>query len=405
MNEADQAKVRKCTIGLQMVTIEWDVTATQQKLQEIRSKFEKTQSWLELQLENLQAEMQALVRDLNESRSKFAAVKATMDTMKVETGGKQAGVVETEKKASATIGEQGTELSIGKTAELESSDANGVLAGKEDVVSTEESQEEVAVESSGQEVDSFAKPDVAESNQEISREIEQEVQPSVAEVEAIPAADVTSEEIEKAVFLREFDRVVFRKAFSDIGNQQAVTRADAARAMGGIRHELSLKALAGQFRQEASEQVRRECVKAVAALQMKEGLAILQEALSDKAASVRLTAVWGLYNSTGIESVPSLAKMFSDEDEEVRRRAITCISWLYAQQAPVEAMKDLQIRELVPVLVARLGDSAMLVRTAALNALEKVTGKKMEQSAENDENPHKGLVEQWRQWWANQLFG
>ncbi len=50
-------------------------------------------------------------------------------------------------------------------------------------------------------------------------------------------------------------------------------------------------------------------------------------ALQDSSASVRLAAVWGLYHLAGQESINGLLSMVLDEDEEVRRRAVTCIGW------------------------------------------------------------------------------
>ena len=92
---------------------------------------------------------------------------------------------------------------------------------------------------------------------------------------------------------------------------------DAATAISGIAHEFSVKVLVAHIANEPSAVVRQECVKALATLEMAEGLSTVENALTDEAASVRLAAVWGVYRLVGVESLPKLLEMQSDEDEGV----------------------------------------------------------------------------------------
>ena len=107
---------------------------------------------------------------------------------------------------------------------------------------------------------------------------------------------------------------------------------------------------------EPSAQVRQEYIKALTTLQMTEGLGAVEQALSDRAALVRLAAVWGLYRLAGAESGPALVRMFSDENKEVRRRAATCIGWLGQDELAVESL---------PLL----DDSSVSVRLAVVEAM------------------------------------
>jgi HEAT repeat protein len=222
-------------------------------------------------------------------------------------------------------------------------------------------------------------------------------------------------------FTSEAERIIFTKALSDIVSRDVATRVDAAKTMAGIRHPLSVRTLACQMTREPSPQVRQECIRALAKLGMKKGLPVIAHALTDFAASVRLAAVWGLYCLAKEDSSAVLLSMFSDEAEDVRRRAATCIGWLgqgelavkllpllddsspSVRRAAVEAMGNLRSRQVVWSLIEHLNDPDKAIGKAILNALQAITGMKMNQSFPRDEKSLQGVTARWREWWNEEL--
>jgi HEAT repeat protein len=245
--------------------------------------------------------------------------------------------------------------------------------------------------------------------------------PGVSTVQRpIPSA-VTNEQVQAAVFDRAADRILFAKAVSDIGSHDTAVRMDAVRTMAGIRHELSVKALHAQVASDMSVHVRQECIKALTALEMKEGLFALEQALADRTGSVRLTAVWGMYRLGGAASAPALLRMLSDNSEGVRQRAVTCIGWLgreelSGQLAPLlndsrasvrraasEAMGLLGNRRVVLSLIEHLRDPDEAVRKSILGAIEKITGEKIGEVFPQDEADMDLLMARWHQRWREEL--
>jgi len=242
----------------------------------------------------------------------------------------------------------------------------------------------------------------------------------VAGAEPPSPPDVLPEEVRAADFPDATQRVIFTGALSDMASQDATVRAEAAKALANVRHDLSVRALAAQLAREPSPRVRQECVTALATLRMNEGLPAVERALTDRAASVRLAAVWGLYRLAGAESGSALTRMLSDEDEEVRRRVATCIGWLGQQElavgllplladssvsvrlAAAETMGKLRSRQVVSALIERLNDPEQSIREAALGAIEAITGKQMSQSLPADEKSHQRLVARWHEWWKGE---
>ena len=238
-----------------------------------------------------------------------------------------------------------------------------------------------------------------------------------------PTAAVTDEEAQAAVFPNAADKIIFTRALSDIASQDATVRADAAKTMACIRHELSVKALVAQMVSESSAQVRQECIKALATLEMKEALPAVERALTDEADSVRLAAVWGLYHLAGTESAPALIRMFTDKNEGIRRRAATCIGWLGQEElavellpllddnrvsvrrAAVEAMGNLRSRQVVSSLIEQLNDPVVSIRKVVSSALEKITGKKMSKSFPKNEEGFEHLTARWQEWWKEEILG
>jgi HEAT repeat protein len=189
-----------------------------------------------------------------------------------------------------------------------------------------------------------------------------------------------------------------------MASQDATLRMDAAKALAGIHHELSVRVLAGQMGREQSVKVRQEYIRSLATLDTKESIAAVENALSDKAAEVRLIAVWCLYRLAGAESIPALIRMLSDENEGVRRRAITCIGWLAREHAAVRTAGNPIFRQAISSLVGCLKDPEQSVRIAVFGALEAITGKKFGKHPLTDKNSHQNIIGQWKKWWAQQLF-
>jgi len=235
--------------------------------------------------------------------------------------------------------------------------------------------------------------------------------------------NVTLKDVRVAVFQNEADRIIFKSALSDIAGHDVSVRADGVRTMAGIRHDLSVKAIIAQMAREPSPKVRQECIKALTTLEKKEGLSTIVHALKDQAALVRLAAIWGLYRLAGAECAPALIKLFSDEDEEIRRRAATCIGWLgkdtfavkllplladrsiSVRRAVVEAMGNLRSRQVVSNLIECMNDPEESIRKAVLAALERITGKKMSQRFSINEKSRQLLIERWRAWWKEVRSG
>ena len=246
------------------------------------------------------------------------------------------------------------------------------------------------------------------ADEQAETEVEKEEEPPslTTEIHKQVFADVREDELEAATFPKAVDRTVFARALHDMASQNATLRVDAAKALAGIRHELSARVLANQMGREHSAKVRQECVKSLATLRMNEGITAVETAMNDQVAQVRLVAVWSLYQLAGSESVPALIRTLSDEDGEVRRRAITCIDWLARKQKTVGMIGSIGFRLAASALVRCLQDPERSVRTAALGALEAVTGRKMSrQPTTDDKDFHQDIIEQWEKWWRQELLG
>jgi hypothetical protein len=227
-----------------------------------------------------------------------------------------------------------------------------------------------------------------------------------AELQKQVFADLREDEVKAATFPKATDKTVFTKALSDMANQDAALRVDAAKILAGIRHGLSVRVLVNQLGREHSAKVRQECVRSLAALRMNEGITAVETAITDQAAQVRLVAVWSLYQLAGAKSTPALIRTLSDKDEEVRRRAITCLEWLARDQKTVGMIGTTDSRLVVSALVRCLEDPEKSVRTAALGALEAVTGKKMSKpDTTDDKDSHQDTIAQWKKWWRQELLG
>jgi len=410
--ETEQKKSAKSLI----IALESDLTAARDQLKEMQSRAEETQFQIALQLSELQSEKESLLTELEQARSQV----------------NEAAVHDSEAKARAAI------LKILET-NLAAAQDNLYKSRKEDqgvkpqpssVLSSVQTEhalptplEEVVVVAAEEGSGSSTEAAAPRLNEKASGRTEEQSSQVVSEVETPTLPAMIDKEVRVAVFDNETKRVIFRRALSDIANQDPAVRADVVKAIAGIGHELSVRVLVNQMASEPSARVRQECIKALTALQMTEGLSAVEQALSDRAALVRLAAVWGLYRLAGAQSGPALVRMFSDEDVGVRRRAVTCIGWLGQEElavellpllddgsvsvrlAVVEAMGNLRCRRGVTALIERLNDPEKAVRKAVLGALKIITGKKMSGPFPRDKRSLQRLIARWRGWWKEERPG
>jgi hypothetical protein len=233
--------------------------------------------------------------------------------------------------------------------------------------------------------------------------------------------EVTSEDIEAGAFTGAVQKVLLKRALSDLEHEDVGTRTQAAKSIGDIRNELSVRVLAAHAFREEAAQVRKECINALRTLDMEEALPVVERALNDSCASVRAAAVRGIYRLGGVESTSTLTRMLPDESAEVRRMAATCLGWLGQEhlaaelvplftdeaapvrQAAVEAVGNLGSRQVVFTLIECLNDSDESVRKKVLGAIEGITGKKLSDGYPEDEEGRQRLIARWRHWWNEEV--
>ena len=406
------------------VPLEKDLVELQRELDETKGRAEKAQSELASQLRVLQAEKQSLASQLEHARH-----EANDAGTKVDTAEAQVAALESELAAARheqhKVGGGQQEAKSGLH-----SDTGAVTTETE---LSDRGQKKVATAPAGEKVESLMETHAVLLGEEEKVGVEEweswkrllldRIWPLIAEAEAPTPREVTVEDVQAATFANAAEKIVFTRAISDLASQDTAARADAAGAIGGISHDLSVRALIAQMAREPSARVRQECIKALTTLGRKETLPTVVRALTDRAASVRLTAVWGLYRLAGPESAPVLTHMFSDKDEEVRRRAVICIGWLGqkelarellplltdssapVRQAAAEVMGKLRSRQVVWTLIEHLNDPDKLVRKAIIGAIEAITGKKMNEPFPTNEKALQRLIARWREWCKEELQG
>ncbi len=268
-----------------------------------------------------------------------------------------------------------------------------------------------------QEIEPSIEAAVVQSDQQQQEETEvEEFTPTTAVAEAFIVLDTTVEEAKTADFPTLTGKIIFIRALSDIQSQDITSRINAVKAIGGIRHELSVRALVAQMIIETEPQIKTECIKALAVLNTKEVLPVIEQALTEKTVSVRLAAVRALYSLAGSESARALVRMLHDEDADVRRRTVTCLSWLgqknlaielvpllddtsiSVRRAVVEALSNLRSRQVIPGLIRHFNDPDKRIRRAINDALETITGEKLVQRFPRDDSSFRTLVARWQQW-------
>ncbi|NQT01671.1 MAG: HEAT repeat domain-containing protein [Planctomycetes bacterium] len=448
--------------------LEANLTKTRGLLAEMQEQAEKTKSELSAQITDLQTQRDSLIFDLEQTtkevndsksieatlRARVTALESELDAAKgksekprnpvihakpqllseaeIDQAGQElqlykqkqdeiAGTVEQNQEISEKISHPEGDVKVEKTIDeqlpqpLVDEPEVSVL---EDVDVAETEQVELPQQ---QEVESSIETTTVQSDEQEQAETEiEEFIPTTAVTEASVLPDVTFEEAKTADFTSVTEKIIFIKALSDINSHDEATRINAVKTMGGIHHEFSVRTLAAQMTSEPEAQIRAECIKALAALNMKEGLPAIERALTEQAVSVRLAAVRGLYRLAGAESAPALVRMLCDEDADVRRRTATCIRWLgkedlavelvpllddssvSVRRAAVEAMGNLRNRKVVSDLIEHLSDPEKRVCRAITAALKTITGKEMSETFPIDEKSFRRLVARWQQWWKDE---
>jgi HEAT repeat protein len=408
----EQETGRKKAAKALIAKLESYLSAAKHELKKAQSNAGKTQSKLASQLEELKVEKKTLLSDLEQAQNQAGEAAAREDEAKTRVAALEYDL---------TAAQHQLEMSQKKETEYAESqppsDISKVRPEEETVLSRRDAGKKVGVVSTEEKAEFVVKPTATKSKAQKPSSQE------VVEAEEPVFAAVTDEEIQAAVFTSPTDKVIFMRALTDIADDDVAVRVDAAKTMAGIRHELSVKVLTVRMACESSAQVRQECIKALAAMEMTGVLPAVEHALTDKAGSVRLAAVWALYHLAGAESAQTLIRMFTDDDKEVRRRAATCIGWLGKKElavellplldddsisirrAAVEAMSNLRNQQVVPFLIERLNDPVESIRRVVLSAIETITGKKMSRSFPKKEEEFKRLIMRWRQWSKEELLG
>jgi HEAT repeat protein len=378
----EQETGRKKMAKTLIASLEPNLAAARRELKKAQSNAEKTHSKLTSKLSGLKAEKESLISDLEQVRN------------------------------------QANEASV-RQAELKTR-----VAALESDLTAAQRRLEMPHKKEEEDTKSQLPSDISRAQPEKETSLSDRAKEKVES--AMELADVISNEelnVKAAVFPDAADKIIFTRALSDFASQDATVRADAAKTMACVRHELSVKALVTQMACESSAQVRQECIKALGTLEKEEALPTVERALADEAGSVRLAAVWGLYHLAGANSAPVLIRMFTDKNEEVRRRAATCIGWLdqgelavellpllddnsvSVRRAAVEAMGSLRSRQVVSSLIEQLNDPVESIRKVIFSALEKITGKKMSKSLPKDEEGFEHLIARWQEWWKEEILG
>jgi len=405
----EQETGRKKATKALIAALESDFAAARRELKKAQSNAEKTQAELASQLGELKAEKKSLISVLERAKSEANKALAREGEAKMRATALESDLAAAHRHLENSRKE---EQNIKPQSPSDLSD-----------VRPEQAEEKLEAVLTKEEVESTIEPIVTQSAEELNVKTEEQRSQGAPEVEMLSPVAVTYEEAQAAVFPNATNKIIFMRALSDIASEDVAARADAARAMAGIDHELSVRALVTQMTCEPSPQVRQECIKALTTLGRQEGLPAFEGALTDESASVRLAAVRGLYHLAGAESAPLLIRMFCDESEGVRRRAVSCVGWLgqkelavellplltdssaSVRRAAAEAMGNLRSRQVVSALIERLNDPEKSVRKAVLGAIETIAGKKMKEPFASDEKSLQHLIARWREWWKEELLG
>ncbi|MFC1675442.1 HEAT repeat domain-containing protein [Planctomycetota bacterium] len=346
----------------QIASLKSELITTQQKLKQTKTQAEKIQSQLESKLSDLQEKNDSLALELQDAHED--------DNNKT---------MAREKLANQPISDQ---------KNVQSEQYEPSVKQSEVIIPPRHDQKNNAIILPDENIDSLIEDTTIQGSNE-------------ADTEESCKPEMMQKQLQAANLPRAADKIIFSKALCDIENGGAAVRADAVKAISGISHELSAKVLVAHMKNERTPQVRAECVKGLAELDMKEGLGAIEKALSDEAACIRLSAVWGIYRLMGSESAIALVRMFSDEDEGVRRRAITCIGWMGGQ---IEAMDKPNPRHVIAALIKNLDGTSESIKKAAISTLEAITGKRMIESSVQNQQTLESSTSKWQKWWKEELL-
>lgn len=405
-------------------TQDQDTVEVSADLARIQSQSAQMESEFATQINTLQTEKDSLIFDLEQ------ATKEVNDSKSIEAT-LRARVIALESELEATKGRSEKSTSHLIHAKPLLSEVNAVPIEQDTDISEEITapQDDVKVETVIEEPQPelvTVESDIPASEETENVEAEQveienrESEQVAAETSNSVPADVTVEEVNTADFDSATEKIIFINALSGISSPDKATRLDAVKVMAGIRHELSARALIGQMAKEPASQIRAECIKALAEVNMKEGLPAIENALSEQDVWVRLAAVRGLYRLGGPASASELVRMLCDENEDIRRRAVSCIGWLGKEELAVElvpllddsgvsvrlavvkAMGNLRSRQVVADLIEHLNDPERKIGKAIISALKTITGKKMSGPFPRNEKSLQLQTIRWRQWWKDE---
>ena len=434
VRQTEQATAQVSAAKTRVAALESELAEARRQLEEAKSQAQQAQERLTLQLENLQKERDSLLCELEHARNEVNETKARQDA-----AGTHVARLESELVAAKSELDQARKfekdvkpdegqnviveeyLSEPRVSESDIPILEDVEAIEIQQVELSEQWKEPVIEQTGQEVEPSTETTAVQSDEPERVETEaMKSGPVIAETSSSVPADVTIEEVNVADFENATEKIIFNNALSGISSPDKATRLDAVKVMAGIGHELSARVLIGQMAKEPVAQIRAECIKALAELNMKEGLPAIENALSEQDVSVRSAAVRGLYRLGGAASAPQLLRMLCDENENIRRRTATCIGWLGKEElavelvpllddssvsvrlAAVEAMGHLRNRQVVSDLITHLEYPEKTVRKAIISALETITSKKMSGSFPRDEKSLKILIVRWAEWWKDE---
>ena len=410
--EINHLRSTEATLRARITAMESELDTTKAELEKARRSERFTKPQLLSEIGVAQTEPEVLLSEQQQDETVASVRKKTEPLREVTTA-------ENKDKAEIAIEEFPSQPQVAEFDIPVSKDVD--IAETEPVELPGQEQKSPAVVQTEQKVEHSIETTTVQSDGQEQMQAEIEVfQPVFAETSSSVPADVTVEEVNASDFDSATEKIIFIKALSDIASQDKAMRIDAIEVMAGIRHELSIRALVAQMAKEPTTQIRAECIKALATLNIKEGLPAIERALSEQDISIRLAAVRGLYCLAGPESAPVLVRMLCDEYADVRRRTATCIGWLGKEElavelvpllddssvsvrlAAVKAMGNLCSREVISALIEHLSDPEKIIRKAIIAALEAITGKKMSEPFPRDEKSLQLLIVRWQQWWEDE---
>jgi hypothetical protein len=191
----------------------------------------------------------------------------------------------------------------------------------------------------------------------------------------------------------------FEKLCETLKDEDANVRAEAASALGELYDEHGVEPLMEALKDEDAR-VRMKAAYALGVLQDERAVEPLMEALKDEDAKVRVTVVWHLARLGGDfrrdeEIAGPLIEMLRDVDADVRSQAAYVLGGVRDERAVeplIEALKDPDVGVAGPAATSlgRLKDERAVepliealkdghIDRAAARALERITGKSMDQ--------------------------